>query len=391
MKRLFVWLLVAVFALSMAFMGVGCKKEAAPAEEKEVKEEAPAEEEVAKEAEEKLEIGGVLKFLGWEGYDALEQTKEWCKEHSVTIESTYISNNEEAFTKLKTAGPGAYDVVTPYVGVVPTWIEHGLLETLNLGKIPNYEDLFKRFKELESVTKDGEIYAIPFTWTPQTMLYNVDVIDSPPESWWDLLEPEYDGKLVMKDGNDAIFTICALMLGFDDPDPHYLTPEQLKEVKELAKKFIEQAVTIAPSYGEVKNILVSGEAIITDASWAAVAGWCQEEGVNIKTHIPEEGSLSYIDAYAIVKGSENKETAYAFINEILSSNIQAELAAYFTAAVVNTEAVPLLSEEAKWINYDNLSEILDKAPVYPPVPMESDKYATYSDWVKAWEEVKAGL
>lgn len=396
MKRLSIWLLIAVFTLSMAFMGIGCKKAeeaVVPAEEgvaEEVAEEVePAEEEVAEE--EQLEIGGELKFLGWEGYDALIEADQWLKENSVTIASTYIGNNEEAFTKLMTAGPGAYDVVTPYIGVTPAWIENDLLEPLDVSKLPNFEDLFSQFKEVDAASKDGKIYAVSFTWAPAAMLYNADVIEEPPASWWDLLEPEYKGKLVLIDGNDSIFTVCGLMLGYNDPDPHHITKEQLEEVKELAKRFVDQVLTIAPSYGEMKSILVSGDAIITGASWAAVAGWAQEEGVNIQVHIPTEGSLSYIDAYAIAKGSQNMDTAYAFINEMLSPQVQADLAANLTQAVVNSKAVSLLPEKARWINYDNLSETLGRAPCYTPVPDESEEFATYADWVEAWSEVKAGM
>ena len=75
MKKLLVLLLSVVAIMSLIFMGVGCKEEAAPAEEKiveeataeeEVTEEAPAEEEVTEEASK-----GTIYFLAYEMQNAV--------------------------------------------------------------------------------------------------------------------------------------------------------------------------------------------------------------------------------------------------------------------------------------------------------------------------------
>ena len=335
-------------------------------------------------------IGGELKFIGWEGYDALDILKEWYTENSINVNSTYIGNNEEMFTKLKTAGPGTYDIATPYDGAVPTWIENDLLEPIDLSKIPNYEKLYEDFKQMDSIKKDGKVYAVPFTWAPAAILYNADIIKTPPTSYEDLLKPEYKNKLIKMDGMDGAFTMTALMLGYGNPDPHHITLEELEKCKELTKKFTEQALTIAPSYGEMKNILVSGDGIITCLAWAAVAGWAQAEGVNIQVVIPEEGSISYVDVITIPKGAPNIDTAYAFINKMLEPEIQAEFASSLTQLVITPEAVQYLPEEAKWVDYNNIDNIIKKAPTYPPIPEESDEFATYADWLEAWNEVKAG-
>lgn len=50
MKKYIIFLMATIFAVSMLFIGIGCKTEAAPAEEMVEEEAAPAEEEVAEEA-----------------------------------------------------------------------------------------------------------------------------------------------------------------------------------------------------------------------------------------------------------------------------------------------------------------------------------------------------
>ncbi|MDA2927764.1 extracellular solute-binding protein [Acidobacteria bacterium AH-259-G07] len=257
-----------------------------------------------------------LNYLGWEGYDAIDpdafkHMARWMEEQGLTLRSTYIGNNEEMFTKIKTAGPGAYDLATLYVGVLPAWIDANVLEPIDIGQLSNFPDLFENFRQLDSTIRDGVHYAVPFTWSPSFQLYSADRFPEPPKSWMDLLDKKYEGRVATVDGHDGFFTTMALILGYGDPSPRHLTRRQFAEVKELGKRFMAQIRTVAPSYGDLKNLLVSGEADITMAEWAAVARWSQAEGANIQMNIPEEGSHTYVEGYVIPRNPPNKVAAMA--------------------------------------------------------------------------------
>jgi len=75
MKRYVVWLLVVVFSLSMALMGIGCKEEVTPAEEEE--EEVVAEEEEEEEEEETVELSGDVVY--WSMWNETEPQAEVIK------------------------------------------------------------------------------------------------------------------------------------------------------------------------------------------------------------------------------------------------------------------------------------------------------------------------
>ena len=51
MKKTLIWMVAVIFVVSLTITGVGCKEEAAPAEEEAVEEAAPVEEEAAEEEE----------------------------------------------------------------------------------------------------------------------------------------------------------------------------------------------------------------------------------------------------------------------------------------------------------------------------------------------------
>jgi len=81
MKKLFIWLLIVVFTVSIVFMGIGCKKaeEAAPVEEEVAEEVTPAEEEApAEEAtEEAVELSGDIVY--WSMWNETEPQAEVIK------------------------------------------------------------------------------------------------------------------------------------------------------------------------------------------------------------------------------------------------------------------------------------------------------------------------
>ena len=90
--------------------------------------------------------------------------------------------------------------------------------------------------------------------------------------------------------------------------------------------------------------LVSGEAELVHA-WD---GWCNygiAENEAIKYVIPQEGSDLWVDTMVILKNSENKEAAYAFVNFILDAKNHGWAAENILYKVPNKPAMESLSAE----------------------------------------------
>ena len=157
----------------------------------------------------------------------------------------------------------------------------------------------------------------------------------------------------------------------------------------MFKKFKAQARGIAPSYGELTSMFVSGEIVAAIPCWGAVALWARDQGANIQNTLPKEGGFCFVDAYAIPPTVDNLPTTMAFINLALSPEIQAAHSKSLAGGIVNMKARPYLHESVKNLyDYDALDRLFEKAPFTDLPPQESDKYTTYEDWVAAWEEFK---
>ncbi|MHB9095009.1 MAG: ABC transporter substrate-binding protein [Eubacteriales bacterium] len=326
---------------------------------------------------------GPLKLLVWEGYD----NRDAFKPLGIPLQASYLGANEEVFTKLKASAPGTYDLATIYQGEVYRLINAGLLEPIDISAVPNYQSLLPFFKDIPILTKDGKLYGVPFLWGSMLINYNAD-LTSPPKSIKELFDPKYKGKIAMPDDAYAVITTFARVAGFSSHATQ-LTKDELQQTMALLNKFKPQVLTIAPNYGELLNILLRKEAWITLPDWQPTAIAAQKEKVNVKTAIPVEGGLSYVDSWLIAKGSTRMKDSLAAINQAISPEAQAIFGNNLASGVVSSSAVSKLDKANQDIyNYDNISSIFDKAPLYPPVPTESTKYATYADWVKAWEHFK---
>ena len=175
-------------------------------------------------------------------------------------------------------------------------------------------------------------------------------------------------------------------------DPGATPKAELQNVVDLASQFVAQCESISPSFGDMTTKLVAGDIVACYQGWAAMNSFAAADGVDtIKTNLPEEGSFTFADMYAIPAGADNVDTAHAWINKVLDPVINAEAAEYLVAGVTVDAAVDLLSEETKSLYpYDDLDGFLELAPLYNNPPVESDEFVTQTEWTDAWQEIKAG-
>jgi len=235
---------------------------------------------------------------------------------------------------------------------------------------------------------DGKIYGVPFTFSFQSPLYNADRVE-PLESFAQLVDDPAVRKRYTISDSPGNFTWIAQILGLGNPDPNHLTRAELDQCKEYARGVVQNARSVAGSNGDIFQLLVTGEVdYSTNGTYDMVAD-AQKEGVKLETFFPAEGAQAFVDTYCIPKGSQNYDVALAWIDHMLTPDPQAELAAVYGGAVVNLNAVALMPKDTrKRYDYDNLEQVLERAPVLPAVPSEGDEFTTFEEWTEAWNEVK---
>ena len=130
----------------------------------------------------------------------------------------------------------------------------------------------------------------------------------------------------------------------------------------------------------------------TFVGWGALDVWAAGEGVPVTSVLPTDGVVISIDAYAIAKTVDNRDAALAWVNTMLTDEVQLAVANELLTATVCPETAKLITDPnvKAMYDYDNFDSFVQQYPLhlFPPNEATGDQ-VTFGDWLRAWEEVKA--
>ncbi|KAA2314273.1 spermidine/putrescine ABC transporter substrate-binding protein [Pseudooceanicola sediminis] len=254
-----------------------------------------------------------LVISNWDGYMAPDAIDAFNTDTDNTAELVLHGTNEEIMGKLIASKGAGYDVVfvsSPFAEVLN---KLGIAETLDHAKLPNIANLYPAANELKH--DPGNAFSVPYAWGTTGLCYRADLIDETPDSWWDLLTPPDD----LKDKVTMLATDRWLLAAAQLANGYSVNTTDEAELAKVKEDLISAKQTLL-AYDDTTFYakLVSGEADLVQA-WD---GWCNygiAENADIKYVIPAEGSDLWVDTMVIIKGSEHKDAAYAFVNWMLDA------------------------------------------------------------------------
>ena len=331
-----------------------------------------------------------LHMLCWGGYDDPNLTKRFRESTGFGVGSQRVGANDEFFTFLRAGGVGKFDIVTPGNGVVQGLAELGLIQPIDWSRLKNAGNLFSRFQAPEWATFNGQVFAAPVSWRTSPIVYNADTIGELPANWVELRDPAFTGRVVMTDDVLSHFTVWNRALGAENPV--VVTKQTLNETVEAVLDIKRnQAVAFVTNMNDLAGQLVNGPAAISSVGMENATAQNAASGANLRLARPAPGDFSICEALCIVAESPRIDAAYAFIDEMLSTESQQWMANVFVRGTVATAAVPELNASIRHLyNYDDLDQVFSLSPLvgFPPLSTELGDTATYLDWVIAWDRVR---
>jgi len=327
-----------------------------------------------------------VTLVGWEGYD--KPLEAYLKQHNIALDSTYIGDSNQIISKLTSGGVGRNDLVTPNVTYVPLLVKLDTLAAVDESKVPNLKNVHPFFLRNPSIRIDGKLYAVPYVWGGVPMMYDPAAMPSKPQSWADVLKPEFKGKVSMLDNLNNIQLAARVVT--DAKIPTRLTPEQLKAAVDFLIKVKAQTRVLATSYGDMADALARGEAVITFNGWEVVVKKAADKGKKIAYVYPKEGTFGWMDCYCIVKNAPNRDVAHGLANEALTAAVQLKAGNDELLGILNTDAIKQLPEDKrKLYPYDDLEGFSRSVGFFPVAPLEPEGgIATFDDWKKEYLRFK---
>lgn len=320
--------------------------------------------------------------MNWKDYasDDKELIADFEEEYNCEVVNTYMESEESLLTSLKTCEDGEIDVCLPNCSILPAAIEGGLLKQIDTSKIENFSKLYERFQsQKECVGEDGNMYAVPFVWGSTAIAYNTDTVTEAPKTLNDLFDEKYAGRIAFRDDfNDAVMS-AAIVLGQDPTDPASLDLDAIKaklvEQKKLNRTYWQT--------GDEFSKLFVGGSIDLGLMWSGQTASMKQNGEPIAFKVPDDGAIGWVDNWGIAAGSKNEDLAYAFINYMISKDVQYAWASKGGPAPANQEAADAIDPEyAESCGMDEGS--LNR--LYFMTYLDDE---TKAKWNELWTEVKA--
>ncbi len=331
-----------------------------------------------------------VTMICWQGYDDGLRADSYLADNDIAVNATYIGSNDEILAKIQGGGMGTIDIVTPYMGYVPLMVAAGMLEPIDVSKIPNFEKILPVFQNDPNINVAGQLYAVPFTWGSAPMLYDPAALDFEPKGWGDLMRPEVEGKIGISDDPLGNITLAAIM-ATDAEVATEITHAQLDQAIEYLIEIKKRSRVVTTSWGELADAMARGDVAITFSGWESMKKFVADKGKSVEYIYPEEGTFAWLDNYCIVKDAPNIDLDHELSDKILSVPAQKALAEDAGQGIVTTEAIAALTPEAAAIYpYDDMEGFNQFATFFPFPPLEPEgDLATIDDWLTAYERFKS--
>ena len=264
------------------------------------------------EAAEQGKFGDRLSLATWPNYHSQENLDAFAKTTGARVAMSVFGSNEEMLAKLQAGGSG-WDVLVPTNYTISTYVGLGLIEPLDLSRIPNFDAAAFQQKFIAQGTVDGKVYAVPKNWGTTGMCYDTEKLKNGPTSWkefWAAAKGPASGRTMVHDYQLTAIGNALKSFGysFNSLDP--------KELADAEKLLIEVKPHLFAINSDIQPSMRSGDAWLA-MSWTGDASQLHRDIPQMHFTLGKEGGELWSDFFAIPKSSEHKDAAYAFINYLL--------------------------------------------------------------------------
>jgi spermidine/putrescine transport system substrate-binding protein len=280
----------------------------------------------------------ILKVYNWADYideELLGEFEQWYKEQTgedINIVYQTFDINETMLSKIQ-LGHEDYDLACPSDYIIERMLRNDLLLPIqkDFGNTPDYISnispfiVNNLFNQIDGNGKNANDYAVGYMWGTVGLIYNPKYVPDEEAKTWDVLRnPEYAGKILVKDAFRDVYTSLLISfyieqveagqkdlqtIGFDASE------ESIAKVEEYLNSFKDNVAGWEADFGKDQ---MTKELAWLNLSWSGDAQWAIDEaaeiGLELKYAIPETGSSVWFDGWVIPKYAKNIKAASYFIN-----------------------------------------------------------------------------
>jgi putrescine transport system substrate-binding protein len=339
--------------------------------------------------------GKVLNLYIWSDYLAPNALPDFEKQTGIKVHVSYFDTNETLETRLL-AGHSGFDVVVPTASYFERQIKAGVYLTLDKSKVPNLKNMDAQLMSRVALHDPDNAHGVIYTWGTNGIGYNEKMIkgllpDAPVDSWRMVFDPAVASKIAKCGISvlDSPAEMVRVVLSYLGRDPNSQKPEDLTASEAALTKIRPYIRNINSS--EYIEALANGDICLAvgyngDVLQARDRAREANKGIDIQYVVPKEGSILWFDMLAVPKDAPDPESAYAFLNYMMTPQVAADVSDFRRYATANAAAPPLVQPAVR-----------DDPGIYPPKDLRQKLAVQLADSpdqtraiTRVWQKFKTG-
>lgn len=328
-----------------------------------------------------------IRVYNWNDYIAPQVLADFTKATGIAVEyHTYASAEE--LDKILASGE-SIDIAVPSQNVLPPLIKAGLVQPLDMSRLPNRKHLDKQLLSKLAAVDPQNRYAVPYLWGAVGLAINTPQAEAAyggplPSSWSLLFDPTQSSKLAscgvsVLDAPDEMFYN---LLSYQGRSLTNSSPGRLRKAGE-ALMGLRPNLRYVDSERYIDD-LNQGRLCVAVA-WVGDALGASDAGQPVQFVVPEEGSTLFIDNLVIPSSARRADLAHQFIDYLMQPQVAAQISSETLYPSANLGAQQFLEPKLR----EQLGRNLDSAKnrLFALMPL-SDKLKSARD--ETWTRFRDG-
>ena len=282
---------------------------------------------------------GVLNLYNWGNYTSPEMLAKFEAETGIKVTVTDYDSNTTALAKIEAGGHG-FDLVVPSANFISIFRDLGLIQELDLSKIPNHANIAPEWMNVE--WDPGRKWSVPWQWGTTGVGVNTSVYDGDINTSAIWLDPpeELKGKINVTPEVMDVVNLAVMYVG----------GEVCTEDTEVLKKARDALMAAKPhwmsmDYG-MEDKMATGD-VPASVYWNGGILRARLKNPDVAYGYPREGYIVWMDSVTLLKDAQNVDNAYAFLNFIALPENAGMISAFARYANGIAGSDPFMPEDMK--------------------------------------------
>jgi putrescine transport system substrate-binding protein len=336
-----------------------------------------------------------LNVFTWSDFLAPDVLADFQKETGVKVNLVTFPSQEVLEATLLT-GRTDYDVAVVASSELSRLVGARVLRELDRSQLPNWGNLDAEVTARLATEDPGNRFAAAYDWGTTAIAYDVDKIrklapGAPVDSWRLVLDPAVVSKYAGCGVSvlDAPSEIVAVALIADGQDPN---TTDVAKIEAAARRLMAIRPYVRKIDGDMQIADLASGDICLMVTWTSNFVLGRRRAVEagrpdrFRYMIPREGTISWVDAFAIPADAPHPQPAHAFINYMMRADIAARSANFVGNVTVNAAALsqiePLLRDDPSIYPSAEIRQTLQ--------PLHSRPEATNRVVTRVWTQFRSG-